>query len=319
MATIESVVAESERQIWLLLGRWGILHVLRSGAKDAIDDAISRGVEIKIVACIDKKTIRFFDSLDDKIEIRHHEDFNLNGVFVDEEVGIQFVHTEDNPTGRGKEDTAILIESGMLLTAQSELLKIQWKAAKSYKSIRSKILDGVMTEPLRLSLGEGSFYEHFRNSLLQGMTVKSTSNATLRKNGSEVKFGTDIESESLSALGIDSTILFEHIGTRIGQELAVKLQHISEDSKFWETIAKEWSDMGMGEIETKSMPPTKVIVKDGSACGGNPNTSKFFCNLDESVISGILLERHGKKVSTTKRDCMDSKNCSCFYEIICEE
>jgi predicted hydrocarbon binding protein len=67
------------------------------------------------------------------------------------------------------------------------------------------------------------------------------------------------------------------------------------------------------------MPPTKVIVKDGSACGGNPNTSKFFCNLDESVISGILLERHGKKVSTTKRDCMDSKNCSCFYEIICEE
>ncbi len=319
MATTESVVAESEKQIWLLLGRWGILHVLRSGAKNAIDDALNRGVEIKIVACIDKKTIRFFDSLDDKIEIRHHEDFNLNGVFVDEEVGIQFVHTEDTPTGRGKEDTAILIESGMLLTAQSELLKIQWKAAKSYKSIRSKILDGVMTEPLRLSLGEGSFYEHFRNSLLQGNTIKSTSNATLSKNGSEIKFGTNVESESLSALGIDSTILFEHIGTRIGQELAVKLQHIVDDSKFWETIIQEWSDMGMGNIEIDSLPPTKVIVKDGSACGGNPNSSKLFCDLDESVLSGILLERHGIKVTTSKRECSDTKNCSCFYEIICEE
>ena len=319
MATIESVVAESEKQIWLLLGRWGILHVLRSGAKNAIDDALNRGVEIKIVACIDKKTIRFFDSLDDKIEIRHHEDFNLNGVFVDEEVGIQFVHTEDTPTGRGKEDTAILIESGMLLTAQSELLKIQWKAAKSYKSIRSKILDGVMTEPLRLSLGEGSFYEHFRNSLLQGNTIKSTSNATLSKNGSEIKFGTNVESESLSALGIDSTILFEHIGTRICQELAVKLQHIVDDSKFWETIIQEWSDMGMGNIEIDSLPPTKVIVKDGSACGGNTNSSKLFCDLDESVLSGILLERHGIKVTTSKRECSDTKNCSCFYEIICEE
>ena len=319
MATIESVVAESEKQIWLLLGRWGILHVLRSGAKNAIDDALNRGVEIKIVACIDKKTIRFFDSLDDKIEIRHHEDFNLNGVFVDEEVGIQFVHTEDTPTGRGKEDTAILIESGMLLTAQSELLKIQWKAAKSYKSIRSKILDGVMTEPLRLSLGEGSFYEHFRNSLLQGNTIKSTSNATLSKNGSEIKFGTNVDSESLSALGIDSTILFEHIGTRIGQELAVKLQHIVDDSKFWETIIQEWSDMGMGNIEIDSLPPTKVIVKDGSACGGNTNSSKLFCDLDESVLSGILLERHWIKVTTSKRECSDTKNCSCFYEIICEE
>jgi len=319
MATIESVVAESEEQIWLLLGRWGILHLLRSGAKDAIEEAINRGVDVKIVACIDKKTIRFFDSLNDRIEVRHHEDFNLNGVFVDEEVGIQFVHTEDTPTGRGKEDTAILIESGMLLTAQSELLKIQWRAAKSYHSIRSKILDGVMTEPLRLSLGEGSFYEHFRTSLQAGMSPKSTSNAVLRKNGSEVKFGNELENETLSALGIDSAILFEHIGSRIGQELAVKLQHISDDSLFWETIIQEWSEMGMGEIEIDKLPPTKIIVKDGSACGGNPNTSKFFCNLDESVLSGILMERHGRKVSTSKRECMETKNCSCFYEINFEE
>ncbi|RJU84320.1 MAG: hypothetical protein DWB99_00145 [Candidatus Poseidoniales archaeon] len=319
MATIESVVAESEEQIWLLLGRWGILHLLRSGAKDAIEEAINRGVDVKIVACIDKKTIRFFDSLNDRIEVRHHEDFNLNGVFVDEEVGIQFVHTEDTPTGRGKEDTAILIESGMLLTAQSELLKIQWRAAKSYHSIRSKILDGVMTEPLRLSLGEGSFYEHFRTSLQAGMSPKPTSNAVLRKNGSEVKFGNELENETLSALGIDSAILFEHIGSRIGEELAVKLQHISDDSLFWETIIQEWSEMGMGEIEIDKLPPTKIIVKDGSACGGNPNTSKFFCNLDESVLSGILMERHGRKVSTSKRECMETKNCSCFYEINFEE
>ena len=319
MATIESVVAESEEQIWLLLGRWGILHILRSGAKKAIEDAISRGVDIKVVASIDKKTIRFFDSLDDQIEIRHHEDFNLNGVFVDEGVGIQFVHTEDSPTGRGKDDTAILIESEMLLNAQSELLKIQWEAAKSYSSIRSKILDGVMTEPLRLSLGEGSFYENFRKTLLAGMSKQSASNVMLRKNGSEIQFDNDIERESLSALGIDSSILFEHVGGRIGQELTVKLQHIKDDLEFWNAIIQEWSEMGMGEIEISELPPTKIIVKNSSACGGSPSTSKFLCDIDESVLSGILLERHGRKVSTSKRECIQTDNCSCFYEIIIEE
>lgn len=319
MATIESVVAESEEQIWLLLGRWGILHILRSGAKKAIEDAISRGVDIKVVASIDKKTIRFFDSLDDQIEIRHHEDFNLNGVFVDEEVGIQFVHTEDSPTGRGKDDTAILIESEMLLNAQSELLKIQWEAAKSYSSIRSKILDGVMTEPLRLSLGEGSFYENFRKTLLAGMSKQPTGNVMLRKNGSEINFANNLERESLSALGIDSSILFEHVGGRIGQELTVKLQHIKDDLEFWNAIIQEWSEMGMGEIEISELPPTKIIVKNSSACGGSPSTSKFLCNIDESVLSGILLERHGRKVSTSKRECIQTDNCSCFYEIIIEE
>ncbi|RPG77155.1 MAG: hypothetical protein CBE08_000785 [Euryarchaeota archaeon TMED248] len=315
MATIESVVSEAENHVWLLLGRWGILHLLRSGAKGSVEDAISRGVDIKIVASVDKRTIRFFDGLDDKIEVRHHEDFNLNGVFVDDEVGIQFVHTEDSPTGRGKEDTAILIESGMLLSAQSELLKIQWGAAKSYLSIRSKILDGVMTEPLKLSLGEGSFYEHFRNSLLDGMASKSTSNVMLSKSGSKINLENNIQNQALSALGIDSSILFEHVGSRIGQELAVKLQHITDDSIFWETIIREWKDMGMGEIEVNKLPPTKIKVKDGSACGGNPDSSLFFCNLDESVLSGILQERHGLNVSTSKRECTNENSCSCFYEI----
>ena len=160
-----------------------------------------------------------------------------------------------------------------------------------------------MTEPLRLSLGEGSFYEHFRNALMDGDGIKSSSNATLRKNGQELKLQENFETDTLSALGIDSSLLFDHIGNRIGQELAVKLQHIEDDNTFWNTIIDEW----------------KVIVKEGSACGGNPTKSGLFCNLDESVISGILHERHGKKVSTTMRECTDSNNCSCFYEIICED
>ena len=93
--------------------------MLRSGCMDAVKEALNRGIDVKLVVCIDEKTVRFYDKLDPRIEIRHHPDFNLCGVFVDNEVGIQFVQTEESPTGRGKEDTAILMESDMLLTAQS--------------------------------------------------------------------------------------------------------------------------------------------------------------------------------------------------------
>ena len=176
----------------------------------------------------------------------------------------------------------------MAAPAGSELLKIQWGAAKSYLSIRGKILDGVMTEPLKLSLGEGSFYEHFRNSLLDGMAHKSTSNVILSKSGSRIDLESNIHNQALSALGIDSSILFEHVGTRIGQELAVKLQHISDDSVFWETIISEWKDMGMGEIEINQLPPTKIIVKDGSGLVYWPlwsvNTLINFTNQDAYAV-----------------------------------
>ena len=147
------------------------------------------------------------------------------------------------------------------------------------------------------------------------MALKSKTNAVLSKSGTELNLQNNLQNQALSALGFDSSFLFEHVGSRIGQELAVKLQHIKDDSIFWETIIGEWHDMGMGEIEIDQLPPTKIIVKDGSACGGNPESSRFFCNLDESVLSGILQERHGLKVSTSKRECTNENSCSCFYQI----
>ena len=62
------------------------------------------------------------------------------------------------------------------------------------------------------------------------MAHKSTSNVILSKSGSRIDIESNIQNQALSALGIDSSILFEHIGSRIGQELAVKLQHITDDS-----------------------------------------------------------------------------------------
>ena len=111
----------------------------------------------------------------------------------------------------------------MLLSAQSELLKIQWNSASSYQTAKAKMVDGLMTEPLKLSLGDGSFYEKFKQSMKMGM---NNTNAVLTREGQIVNNQAIPQSNTLTALGINTNQLFHDVGFRIGQELAVKLQHI---------------------------------------------------------------------------------------------
>ena len=98
------------------------------------------------------KTIRFYEKLDSRIEIRHLENQSQMGFYVDEDVGIQIVHSDSNPTGRGKEDTALLIESQDYMLAQLELLKVQWNGGVDFVAAKPRIVDGLITEPLKLSL-----------------------------------------------------------------------------------------------------------------------------------------------------------------------
>ena len=161
-ATIENVVHESEHRVWMMLSKWGILHLMRSGIIDSITESLNRGVEVRVLAQIDTKTIRFFEQLDKRIEIRHQENQSQMGFYVDNEVGIQIVNSESNPTGRGKEDTALLIESMDYMQAQIELLKVQWNGGVDFSSTKARIVDGMITEPLKLNIGEGSFYERLR-------------------------------------------------------------------------------------------------------------------------------------------------------------
>jgi len=321
MATFESLLAEAESKVWLLLGKWGILHFLRIGGKKVLDDAVERGVEIKIVACVDKKTVRFFDELSPLIEIRHHEELSLQGAFIDEEFGIQFVYSEENPTGRGREDTALLIESSEFLKAQSELLKIQWAAASAYSVARARIIDGEMTEPLQYSLGEGSFYAKLKDSLANGISDNfDPDNAIieLRNSGQKLSSQGNPESQALSMLGIDVGDLLQSVGKRIGRELAMKINDVEDDNEFWDRLAKQWKGLGMGELIISDDNVSKITVRNGNACDGNPQENGIICLLDEGIIAGIMQERHGITVISNHRVCSDCSNKDCYYEIECD-
>ena len=125
--------------------------------------------------------------------------------------------------------------------------------ASSYQTAKAKMVDGLMTEPLQLSLGDGSFYEKFKQSMKMGMS--NNANAVLTRDGQIVDNQNIPQSNTLTALGINTNQLFHDVGFRIGQELAVKLQHITDDEVFWNNIKSEWLDLGMGEIDFDQLPP----------------------------------------------------------------
>ena len=311
-ATIENIVQESEERVWMMLSKWGILHLMRSGIINSIIDALDRGIEIKILADIDSKTIRFYEQLDKRIEVRHHTNQSQMGVYVDSEVGIQIVHSEINPTGRGKEDAALLIESKDYMMAQFELIRLHWNEGIAFDSARARLDDGMITEPLKLKIGEGSFYNRLRGLISEEEGFGFT-NAILRRPNEPLTMG--ISAASLSQLGVDMSEILRGVGQRIGRELALELREEVEDEDFWNRLIKQWGSLGMGELEIDSIPPTLVTVKDSNNCEKNSQLGTILCHMDEGVLEGILMERHGFEATASERLCTSKGQDHCLFEI----
>ncbi len=310
--TIENVVEESESMVWMTLSKWGILHLMRSGIIDSINESLNRGIQIRILANIDTKTINFFDKLDKRIQVRHLDNQAQMGVYVDEEVGIQIVYSETNPTGRGKADTALLIESSDYMAAQLELLKVQWNGGVDFASAKARLVDGMITEPLSLKIGEGSFYERLRKIIEKDSGARFT-NLVSRRPGEPTTLG--LSAASLSELGINMSDILRVVGQRIGQELALEIRNEKEDSKFWTQLKYKWEELGMGKMSIDSMPPNIVSVTDTETSDRDHRLGSVLCHMDEGVLEGILKERYDIDVTASELLCTSMGEDRCEFKI----
>ena len=99
---MEKMAKDSQDSLILTLGKFGILHLCRSTALSEVNKAAQRGVEVRVIAQLDRRTIRFFSELDPSISVRHSDDLESQGTVVDSSEAIQYLNTEENPVGRGK-------------------------------------------------------------------------------------------------------------------------------------------------------------------------------------------------------------------------
>ncbi|MGB2361929.1 MAG: TrmB family transcriptional regulator, partial [Candidatus Poseidoniaceae archaeon] len=75
---LKRMAEETEERLVLLLGRFGILHLCRSEALEAVNTAAVRGVVVQVITQLEPRTLRFYDQLHPGIEIRHADELDSN-------------------------------------------------------------------------------------------------------------------------------------------------------------------------------------------------------------------------------------------------
>ena len=296
---IKSMAENSEEQLTLLLGQFGILHLCRSEALAEVNAASKRGIVVKVLAQLDRRTIRFFGDLDESVEVRHSDDVSSLGVLKDQDEVIQFLQVEENPVGRGREDAALVIESQSFSATQSNLVEAIWDEAVEFEIAKVRFTEERIVDPLRLTVGEGSFLDSFRSAL--GLDDQLPDEDTPFDPQSFLASGSELNEarmalqtgrlESLRILGIDIGGILRQVGNRIGQELAFSLRSIDGHVEFLNEMMDWWEHAGLGEIDYELDPTFHVKVYLTEQQTENEDALPL-SELDDGIIEGVLSTRY---------------------------
>ena len=296
---IGELANEAEGQLILFLGRYGILHLCRSPSIDEINSAAERGVIIKVLAQLDRRTLKFFDQLHDSIEIRHSDEVNSLGVLKDQSDVIQFLFVEQNPVGRGREDAALVVSSEVFASSHYEFMMAIWNRAVDFSSAKKRFTEERIVDPLRLTIGEGSFLEQFREALdfsgelpdedtpFNPDSFLASSNE-INQARAALQDGTVF---SLHQLGIDIKTMLRQVGYRIGAELAFSLRNIEGHVEFLSELMDWWEYAGLGELEYDTVPFFHIKVNLTHPPINKKEVLPLW-ELDDGIIEGALRSRY---------------------------
>ena len=294
---LEKMAENAEEDIVLILGKFGILPIFRGNTIQSINDAAERGVRVRILAQLDRRTIRFYRDIHGSIEVRHSDDLDAQGVVKDTTEVIQYLSSDENPVGKGKNDAALVIESSQFAESQRNLIEAIWEEAIPFETASKRYTEEKITDPLRLTLNEGSFLEKIRDVLnieaelpqddtpfnLEAFMASGLEISDARKKLNQGGIG------SLEAFGIDITSLMRQVGNRVGQELSFSLRGVEQEIDFLNEMMDWWEHAGMGTLSYDLEPEfhIKVQFAELPEGGGLPIWA-----LDDGIIEGALQARY---------------------------
>jgi len=297
---IGEFAAQSEERLVLLLGRFGILHLCRSVGLEEVNSAAERGVMVTVLAQLDRRTVRFYDQLHESIAVRHSDEVASLGVLQDTGNVIQFLHVEENPVGRGRDDAALVINSDVFNSSHSDFISAIWNKAVDFESAKKRFTEERIVDPLRLTVGQGSFLDQFRNALKVSNELpendtpfnpKSFLASTREINQARAALQ-DGTVESLKQLGIDINTMLRQVGQRIGEELTFSLRKIEGHVEYLSELMDWWEHAGLGELDYDSDPFFHIIVKLAHPANFGDSASLPLWELDDGIIEGALMARY---------------------------
>ena len=297
---IANFADEAEERLILLLGRFGILHLCRSSGLEEVNLAAQRGVVVTVIAQLDRRTVRFYDQLDDSIEVRHTDEISSLGVVQDTNQVIQFLHVEENPVGRGRDDAALVINSDVFNSSHSDFVSAIWSEAVDFESAKKRFTEERIVDPLHLTIGQGSFLDQFRDALGVNPQLPETdtpfnpksflaSTREINQARTALQGGTV---QSLKQLGIDMNTMLRQIGQRIGEELTFSLRKIEGHVEFLSELMDWWEHAGLGELDYDSDPFFHIVVKLAHPEVMDNQNSLPLWELDDGIIEGALMARY---------------------------
>jgi len=294
---LEKMAENSENDMVLILGRFGILPLFRGGTASSINEAAARGVRVRILAQLDKRTIRFYRDLDGSIEVRHSEDIDAQGALKDQSEVIQYLSSDENPVGRGKNEAALVIESSQFAENQRNLIEAIWEESVPFDIASKRYTEERIIDPLKLTLNQGSFLEKIREVLMIGEELPEEDTPfnieAFLASGLEISDARKKLSEggvnSLEAFGIDIQSLLRQVGNRVGEELSFSLRGIDQEIEFLNEMMDWWEHAGLGTLSYELEPQFHLQVQFAELT----ETEKLpIWALDDGIIEGALRARY---------------------------
>ena len=294
---LEKMAQNAEKDMVLIVGKFGILPIFRGNTIQSINDASDRGVRVRILAQLDRRTIRFYRDMHPSIEVRHSDDLDAQGVVKDNREVIQYLSSDENPVGKGKSDAALVIESSQFAESQRNLIEAIWEEAIPFETASKRYTEEKITDPLRLTLNEGSFLEKIRDVLMIEAELPEDDTPfnleAFMASGLEISDARKKLNQggisSLEAFGIDLTSLMRQVGNRVGQELAFSLRGVEQEIDFLNEMMDWWEHAGMGTLSYDLEPEFHIKVQFAELPEGE---GLPIWALDDGIIEGALQARY---------------------------
>jgi len=319
---IDNMIQSSQERIFLSLGRFGILHLTKSSAIDSLNNAAKKGIVCEVVACLDKRTLKFYNELDESITLRHSDNLNSQLCLQDDETILQFLDVESNPVGKGRNDAALFIESKHFANSQLDLIEKLWQESIEYDIAIKRFTEEFIADPLKLVIGEGSFLQQISSALnLDELPSSDTpfKIENLQEVGNTISEArgklSDGSVSNLRLLGIDLNLMFRQIGNRIGEELSFSLNDIDSDFEFITEVMDWWEYAGLGELNYDISSDFRIIVDLDMSL----DDDKFpIWELDDGILQGALFQRFSEEnKSLLRRTIIENNDKSqIMYEIL---
>ena len=297
LGRLEKMGNDSKSDLVMILGRFGILPLCRNATINSINDAAKRGVRVRVLAQLDKRTVRFYNDLHQSIEVRHSEEMEAQGAVMDQNEVIQYLNSDDNPVGKGKNDAALVIESGQFAENQRNLIETIWEEAIPFDIASKRYTEERITDPLKLTLNEGSFLEKIREVLMIEKDLPEEDTPfnieAFMASGLEISDARKKLNHggiaSLQDFGIDLESLMRQVGNRVGQELAFSLRGISQEIEFLNEMMDWWEHAGLGTLSYDLEPEFHIKVQFSEFPEGGELP---VWALDDGIIEGALQSRY---------------------------